>query len=54
MESPREEDRFPLLCAAEWGAVTNPRGICPGVYAQGWGMQLVELTNASNGLLLGQ
>ena len=49
MESPRQEDRFPLLCAAEWGAVTNP-----GVYAQGWGMQLVELTNASNGLLLGQ
>ena len=49
MESPRQEDRFPLLCAAVWGAVTNPRGICPGA-----GMQLVELTHASNGLLLGQ
>ena len=31
MESSRQEDRFPLLCAAEWGAVTNPRGICQGV-----------------------
>ena len=49
MESPWEEDRFPLLCAGRWGTVTNPKGICPGA-----GMQLVELTNASNGLLLGQ
>ena len=49
MESPWEEDRFPLLCARGWGTVTNPRGICPGA-----GMQLVELTHASNGLLLGQ
>ena len=30
MESPREEDRFALLCAGGWGTVTNPRGICPG------------------------
>ena len=49
MESPRQEDRFLLLCAGGWGTVTNPRGICPGA-----GMQLVELTHASNGLLLGQ
>ena len=48
MESPRQEGRFPLLCAAGLGAVTNPRGICPGA-----GMQLVGLTNASNGMLLG-
>ena len=43
MESPRQEDRFLLLCAGGWGTVT-----CPGA-----GMQLVELTHASNGLLLG-
>ena len=30
MESPREEDRFPLLCAGGWGSRNKSQGYMPG------------------------